>query len=369
MPRPKINRKREPVALIGHFSAELGVGEAGRRLSLLLTALGLETKLIDFRGSKSRKLDKSVKTQEHLDSRGYLISCVNADQIAYTNCLYRIPANSTTSHIGFWSWELEHFPKGFKPATHLVDEIWTVSEFSRQAIGRLAETPVRAIKLPVPIPELRKGLRDHFKFRTNDRIALVNFDFSSDVERKNILNTLTAYKLAFPNEADSKLVIKSINYSSKNPEHLKIWEQCISRKDIIWMPNYLSRSEMSELMSIADVYLSLHRSEGYGINLADAMARSVPVIATGYSGNLDFMNDSCSVLIDYKLVRVSSYGGFMVDSVWAEPDLEQAAGQLRRFLGNNELAKRVGRAGLENIRRNHSLSAAVEDIRKTDLNA
>lgn len=351
------------VSLIGHFSAELGVGEAGRRLNLLLTALGITTRLVDFRGSRSRKLDQSVKTQESFDSTGSVISCVNADQIAYTTSLYKIPTNSLNHHIAFWSWELEHFPKGFEPATNLVDEIWTVSEFSRRAIVGLSKTSVRAIRLPVPIPEFRKHLRDYFKFLPTDRIALVNFDFSSDVERKNIKNTITAYLLAFPIAGDSKLVMKSINFNSENPEHLQIWELCNSRNDIIWMPDYLSRSEMSELTSLADVYLSLHRSEGYGLNLADAMARSVPVIATGYSGNLDYMNESCSALIEYKLVRVSSYGGFKVDSVWAEPDIEQAARQLRRFLGNKELSLRVGAAGLANIRRNHSLRAAVSDFR------
>ncbi len=363
-----INPKKDTVSMIGHFSAELGVGEAGRRLSHLLTASGLQTNLVDFRGSKSRKLDRSVNIESNIKNSETIISCVNADQIAFTTSLYKIPHYPDSRHIAFWSWELESFPKGFKPATKLVDEIWTVSDFSKNSIAGQTDTPVKRIKLPVPIPQPRRKLRDYFKLQLSDRVALLNFDFSSDIERKNVRNSVAAYELAFPRHGDSKLIVKSINFDKTNPEHIEIWELCNSREDILWMPNYLSRAEVSELTSVVDVYLSLHRSEGYGLNLADAMARSIPVIATGYSGNLEFMSESSAVLIDYRLVPVTKYGGFEVDSLWAEPDVEQAANQLRRLLGNSDLARQIGEAGLVNIVNNHSLGAAAEDFWRNNFN-
>jgi glycosyltransferase involved in cell wall biosynthesis len=141
-----------------------------------------------------------------------------------------------------------------------------------------------------------------------------------------------------------------------------------NREDIHFIDGYLNHYENHALLELSDVFLSLHRSEGYGINLADAMARRTLVVATGYSGNLEFMDQSSSVLVPFELTKVTKYAGITVDSVWAEPDLDFCAHTLRELSQNKEKVERLRHAGHSRIVQQNSLPAAVKQFKKEFMN-
>jgi glycosyltransferase involved in cell wall biosynthesis len=141
------------------------------------------------------------------------------------------------------------------------------------------------------------------------------------------------------------------------------------RKDIIFFDGHLSHYENHALLELSDIYISLHRAEGYGLNLADAMARKTAVIATGYSGNLDFMDPESSVLVPYEMTPVSKYAGIRVASKWADPDLDFAAHNISKLEGDPGRLFSLAHQGYEKIKLENSLGTLVKKFQKEFMNA
>lgn len=359
----------DSVNLFSHFQAEMGVGEISRRLIALLAANGINLNVLPFEASKSRKLHPPIHSKGVFDPEAASISCVNPDQLGSLVAQFGIPFGRQNPHVGFWAWELEDFPKLYKSAANLLNEIWTISNFAKLSIASSVTTPVKSVRMPVPIPTRKTSLnRKHFKLPGEGFLATTSFDFNSNWTRKNPAGAILAFKQAFPKVGQATLAVKSIN-GDKNPDQ---WNQLLqvaeNRKDIIFLDGYLNHYENQALLELADVFLSLHRAEGYGINLADSMARGTPVVATGYSGNLDYMDQDSAILVPFTKAKVTNYAGLKVQSQWAEPDLDFASGALRELAENSVRRAEIGRAGFRRIAQDHSLSAAANFFRTEFMN-
>lgn len=356
--------------VIAHTTAELGVGEIARRLISLLTAAGVDTNVVPFEANHSRKSQDSILKNGSRRNAANLISCVNPDQLAALISIYGIFPTDKNKHVGFWAWELEDFPKIFNFAANLLDEIWTISRHSMDAINKSSPVNARHVQVPVPIPSSKSQLtRRHFELPDKKFVVLTSFDYFSDVLRKNPMSTIEAFVRAFPRPEGAMLVVKSIN-SERHPQQSKtLQDLAAGRSDIVFIDSYFNQYENLSLIELSDVFVSLHRAEGYGLNLADAMARKVPTIATAYSGNLDFMDRSSSVLVPYELVKVKEYAGLKVKSVWADPDVEFAASELRKLYEEPSRLSGLGKKGFDKIVREHSLEAAREKFQKEFMNA
>ena len=236
--------------------------------------------------------------------------------------------------IGVWAWEASTVPPGWDAAFALVDEIWTYSEYVTSALSPASPVPVVTLPQPVLAPAAAPGplpldLGDAFTF-------LFAFDFFSTARRKNPVGLVEAFKQAFePGEA--QLVIKTFNGDVK-PESLAQLERAAAgRDDIHVLDRFLPVEQKDALLARADAYVSLHRSEGFGLSLAEAMLLGKPVIATGYSGNLQFMTPANSWLVGYELVRVGEgVEIYPPDARWAEPDLGHAAELMREVRAGGE---------------------------------
>jgi glycosyltransferase involved in cell wall biosynthesis len=248
-------------------------------------------------------------------------------------------------NIGFWFWELGRFPSAWNGAIDLLDEIWVATDFVREAVAAATTKPVRTIGVAVDATPSRPYTRADFELPPDPFIFLFSFDFASYVARKNPSAVVSAFRAAFPvgNEPVA-LVLKTINGHRKREALERLKDEAAGDPRVRVLDGFLSRDEVFGLESVADCFMSLHRSEGFGLGLAESMSLGKPVIGTAYSGNLDFMNAGNSCLVGYQLIDVHP-GEYPhpEGQVWADPDVDQAAYYMRRLAGDPAFAAALGR--------------------------
>jgi glycosyltransferase involved in cell wall biosynthesis len=339
---------RKGVDVVGYLKAELGVGEAARRVVSALSAVGIETSISAVSAPESRE-EVSVALTNKLSHKVAIIA-VNADQVEQV--VSKIPHSRRRQKlIGQWFWELEDAPPWMPAAFQYLDEVWVANEFMAIAVRSVAPPmfPVRVVPLPLTIekfdapPAAPVVLDDRFTF------GFV-FDFLSVMKRKNPIGLVKAYINAFPEVGRSRLVIKTINAELRPVDREELLWTALGRKDITIVTDYWSSQEVLSFLKGIDCYVSLHRSEGLGLTIAEAMAQETPVIATGYSGNMSFMTEENSYLVPYKIGKVGAdAGGYDPEAIWAEPDLETASKLMMRVMNDVAEAELKGVAGKEHL--------------------
>ena len=361
-PRTRVIVSDRPgVNVAGYFLAELGVGQMGRLVVDAVKASELPYSTLVNRQTPSRQ---KARFEEVASPIRYPIniSAVNADQ--FPTWAHEVGQEFFDGRrtVGVWAWELEEFPD-YPVSVGLVSEIWTLSKFCQSAIGRTTDKPVHVIPLPITEPPPHHPLDREQLGMPEGHYFLFCFDFFSIFERKNPLGLVEAFRSAFPEGSGPILVIKSVNGDKCRVDRDRLRLACVDRRDIILLESYLSEDELSSLMGEATAYVSLHRSEGFGLTMAEAMARARPVIATGYSGNLDFMDSSNSRLIPFELMPVAEgTGTYSAKTRWAEPSVEAAAAAMRWVVENPEEAASMGQRARRSILSTHGLAKTARFV-------
>jgi len=341
---PNVGRDMNGLDHLGFFSAEHGVGEAARQLVGTLRATGVEVSTINYTDTESRLGHPFVCENE--SRHKVLLTSINADQMLAAQHILGADFFHDRYVIGQWFWELETAPDWYPPAYPFVNELWAPTRFIEAMLRRSMPDSVTVTYTPLPIvPPVIDVLMNRAHYGLDNRFMfLFAFDFMSVMKRKNPLGLVDAFCRAFAHCAGPMLVIKAIN-GDKRPHDLALLQAAIAdRSDIVLMGDYLTRIETSTLTSIADCYVSLHRSEGLGLTMSEAIALGVPVIATGYSGNLDFMTDANANIVPMHRVQVGNdAGGYSPLAMWAEPNLEEAAALMRSVYENPRFAKEKAR--------------------------
>jgi glycosyltransferase involved in cell wall biosynthesis len=351
--------------VFGHFRGEFGVAEASRALVAAARAGGVEVALVSagivHAGGGDLRLADEIGTDA---PHPVNVLGVNAnDTVAL---LEELGPDVTSGHytIGFWFWELAGFPAAWLPAVDRIDEVWAASAFVRDAVAAVTTKPVRTVRLCVDATPSRAYTRAEFGLPEDPFVFLFTFSFNSYVARKNPQGVIDAFRAAFPpDDRRALLVLKSLN-GDKAPHLLQALHDRIGRDDRIrLLDGAMPRDEVFGLESVCDSYVSLHRSEGFGLGLAESMALGKPVIGTAYSGNLEFMDDTVSLLVDHGLtpVRTSEYP-FPDGQVWAEPDVEQAARHMRRLVDEPAFARALGERARDRMREEFSARAVGAGI-------
>jgi glycosyltransferase involved in cell wall biosynthesis len=358
------DRLRPGYLVTGYLRAELGLGEAARLAMQAIAKAGITSASFTYNLTASRQdhpWEHEDVAAPDLDTN---IVWVNPDQLAEFAQTVGPAYYEGRYTVGNWAWETERLPGWMAETSDLVDEIWTPSEYSRAAVmASVVDKPVytfpHPILVPVVDPNLDRaalGLPDKFVF-------LFIYDFLSTAARKNPLGLIQAFKRAFAPGEGPVLVLKSINAPLRLLAMDRLKLEAEGRPDIVFADRYATRAELSSLLAASDCYVSLHRAEGFGLTIADAMALGKPVVATGYSGNLEFMDETTSYLVPYTLTAVGEGAGqYEPDSRWADPDLDAAAGSLRRVFEDQEEAGEKGAAAREAVLRDHGLERAARFV-------
>jgi glycosyltransferase involved in cell wall biosynthesis len=246
-----------------------------------------------------------------------------------------------------------------------VDEIWVLSTFVRDAVAACTDKPVIVMPLAPPMPTRAPLPRSLLSLPDDQFVVLISFDFNSWMTRKNPQAAISAFLAAFPPQRrDVRLLIKTIN-GQRQPQALGALRAAIAGDDRIELRDgFLDRDGMWALQGCCDAYLSLHRAEGFGLHLIECMMLGKAVVATAYSGNLEFMRDDDSCLVPYKLVDVgpNDYPDWR-EQRWAEPDIDAAAAHLRRLADDPGHAHALGQAARRRILRDFGPEASVASIR------
>jgi len=264
-------------------------------------------------------------------------------------------------NIAHWSWELPKFPARWDRAFEPYDEIWTISEFCREAIAERTDKPVRVIPygiLPAPDKSL---MRADFSLPEGRLLYLCMCDLRSTAQRKHPLGALEAYLRAFPEEnGETGLVIKLIG-GTVPPSIRRLMG---NRSDIFLLEGSFERRRTDALIDLCDVFVSLHRAEGFGLPIAEAMALGKAVVVTGWSGNMDFCSSDNACCVKYSLTPIGKLATPPYDAwqSWAEPDIDDAASWLHRLWKEPARRQQLARAGQECIRSRYSPQRCGESM-------
>ncbi|WP_422181120.1 glycosyltransferase [Caulobacter sp.] len=245
--------------------------------------------------------------------------------------------------IAYWVWETPEAPPEWASIARYVHEIWTPSIFSANGLRacftragasdliarvRVVPHPVRSITAPVSRP-------------SSPLTVMMMFDALSAVARKNPHGAIAAWFEAFPQPTSlARLVVKARNLTDR--QRRALMSTIDARPDIELMEQELSAAEMETLAAQTDIVMSVHRSEGFGLVLAEAMAQGKCVLCTGWSGNMDFMDENSAVLVPFELVPIDDPGGIYHGSHWAEPDIAAAGRLLRGLVEDGDRRTQIG---------------------------
>lgn len=234
-------------------------------------------------------------------------------------------------NIGFWLWELEDIPEESLTALKFVDEIWTPSEFTSRSFRKVTDKPVYTIPYHVVAKANPEYTRAHFGLPEDKFLYLIMFDFNSTMLRKNPQGTIAAFRQAFPPEDQSVgLVIKVNNATQECMDTLK--DLLVGYDNVYYITDTLDRDEANSLIKAADVFVSLHRAEGFGLIMAEAMLLNTACIATNWSSNTEFMNSETACMVSCNMVEIAEgEGAYPPGAVWADASVEETAMYMKKL--------------------------------------
>jgi glycosyltransferase involved in cell wall biosynthesis len=329
----------------GQLTTASGLGESARLCLDALRGLGWDAGHADISDLFLRPdlpadlPGKAAQTGEG----GTLILHVNGPYMRYVATRLGRRFLAGRRIIGYWNWELPIMGADWRRGLSQVHEIWVPSRFNADAVPADANVPVRIVPHPVTAQGAASS-RDRFDLPADAFIVLTAFDMGSTYVRKNPRAAIAAFRQAFGDDPGCLMVLKVGHPGDANWAMTDLSDAIAGMTNVRLMQDTLSRSDMARLVASADVVLSLHRSEGFGLLLAEAMLHQVPVVATGWSGNVDFMTPDDSGLVGYRLVPVDDPQGTytVAGAQWADPDSAEAAAWLSRLRSEPEFRRQLG---------------------------
>ncbi|WP_419869669.1 glycosyltransferase [Chryseobacterium sp. CT-SW4] len=356
------------VNISGYINKQFGLGEGVRSNIRAIKTTDIPYVINDFNITLSKHvMDETQNALAVSEENPYNINLVqiNIDR------LHSVMQETDKSYfqnkynIAFWAWELENFPEESKVFFSLFNEIWVPSNFCTEAISKVSPVPVIKIMHSIEL-ETPSYSRKEFNLPEDKFIFMTMFDYYSSISRKNPIATIEAYEKTFgKNNPDVLLLIKT-SISKEFPNEKKLlMERIGDNKSIIIIEEILDRDRLYSLMNCCDCFVSLHRSEGFGLTMAEAMYLGKPVIATSYSANTEFMNINNSFLVKYNLIKTGNEYYFSTEKdVWADADVEHASQQMELVFSNRELASLIAQKGQNDVKNILSPKAMGEKIKQ-----
>ncbi|HVK15520.1 MAG TPA: glycosyltransferase family 4 protein [Fimbriiglobus sp.] len=355
-PQPEEDPTTPGVNVVGHFRYASGLQEAAFGVVNGLRRAGFRTSLRDL---------PVVFACDWRDRERYL-GLEDFDTTVYVAAVNTFPTEwypraglsmrPGVRRVAVWYWELEELPREWADKLGWADEVWAPTRFTADCFRKYVSAPVvpmlPGVELPpfAPRPRSHFGLPDRFTF-------LFSFDMASVMERKNPLGLIRAFRRAFRSDDRAHLVIK-VSRGEKAPDSLTRLRSAAG-DGVTVIDRVMTREDALALLGCADCYTSLHRSEGLGLGMAESMLMGKPVIATAYSGNLDFMTPDAAHLVEYRRVPIiEDLDPYPKDCHWAEPSVEHAAELMRQVYDRPDEARALGERAKLHAERVLSVEAA-----------
>ena len=338
--------------VIGYFRSPTGVGQSARSLARAAETAGLPVARID-----AAELGAAPPAGGLFAANLYH---VNADGAAATVEMCGPALHRGRANVAYWYWETEVFPARWRDRFSYFDEVWVASEFCRQAIAKVSPIPVIVMPPAVTVDRAaaltgRPGIPLTF---------LTVCDARSGPERKNPVGAVRAFARAFPEDRAIRLMVKVANAPSA-PGLVDSLRGAAASANVEIDDSLATRADVERLLAECDAYVSLHRAEGFGFPIAEAMALGKPVVVTDYSGSRDFVDEATGFPVPYRPVLLDRAAGpYDAGTRWAEPDEEQAAATLRRVAEDRPEARRRAEVGQRRVASRYGLEPAGRRVRE-----
>lgn len=356
------------INLIGYSRAEMGIGESCRIAAKNLEAGQISFDVLNFKGMNSARMSDLTWAHKEVEKPRHNVNLfhLNAEQMVEVYAGFGGSLFEGRYSIGYWHWELPDFPDEWIESFRMVNEVWVPSTFVADAVAM--KSPVPVVKIPHSVEVVITEYKDRSYFSLPDNTFLFCFmyDMKSHQERKNPQASIRAFTMSFqPEDMSVGLVIK-VNGAQKDAVELEeIYKLIGAHRNIYLIVETLSRNDVNCLVSLIDCFVSLHRSEGFGLGLAEAMYLGKPTIGTNWSSNIDFMNHHNSCLVDYKLQQLEqNYGPYKAYQYWAEASVEHASYYMKKLVEDKEYYNRIASAGQKFIQTHYSPKAIGKLIQK-----
>jgi glycosyltransferase involved in cell wall biosynthesis len=365
-------KKYDGVNIVGFSKGDFGLGDHMRLVSksFLKTDFPFcinNSDMADHNPNENTELDHLIEKQNK-----YLLNlfCFNADFIIRYMTRVKNEILKTQYNIGYGYWELSVFPKQYQKQFKFLNEVWAPSKYLYDVLKNSTDLPVFHMPIPIEFEIPSNFTRKDFNLPENQFLFIFSFDMSSITKRKNPEAVIECFKKAFPDEnmKDVGLVIK-LQRNIKNARTDALFAELqskVSQNNIHIIDEILTREKMYGLLNCCDAYVSLHRSEGFGLGMAEAMKMGKCVIGTAYSGNMDFMNEDNSCLVPFELIKVeiSDYIFVQDGAVWAEPDKEKAIYYMKKLYEDKDYRNQISKNGQEYINKYHSFEYISEKYKE-----
>lgn len=334
------------VNLVGYVFGQLGIGEDVRMAGHAFLAAGVPMVMRDFKpGDHIPQNDHSMAAYVSADSPyQFNVFCMTAQENGRCYAKWGRREFAGRYNIGYWPWEIGSWPTEWVQMIDLVDEVWVSTWHTYDALSKVCNKPLKHMPMTVLLGEItdygsRLAARLNFGLPASAQLFCFSFDLNSYIDRKNPQAVVDSFLQAFPRKAfdQSKvgLVIKTHKPRARDPVWEKLKQLAARDPRIHIFEESLQRPDLLALYQCCDCFVSLHRAEGFGRGLAEALQLGLHVITTGYSGNVDFCHPPYADLVSYKMIPISKgqypYGA---GRSWADPSVSDAARKMLAFVKN-----------------------------------
>ncbi len=354
------------VNLCGFIKGDFGLGEATRVLADILDESGVPFTIVDFQAAAGHSYSNERWSSKISNTFDYNINLMltNADGLPLFLKSVAPEAVQNRYNIGFWYWELPEFPKEMAKSFKYIDELWVASDFNAEIFRKISDgKPVTVVPCSISAAADMTLTRDDFGVPKDKFAFLTMYDVRSSQDRKNPKGSVDAFIKAFGDREDVVLVLKlNLSYYSEEAEEV---ERLIEgHSNIMLLVGNYSKQKINALVKLCDAFLSLHRSEGYGLGPAEAMYFGRPAVLTNWSGNTQYMTQDNCCPVDYEIVEIENdWGPYKKGWHWAEPNTDDAAEKMRRLVDDKEYYKNISQNAEKTIRSQFSSKVIGETAR------
>lgn len=363
--RPSVTERPFGINLIGPIRGDFGLGESCRLVADAIKSAGIPLSIynISMNGSAVES-DLTWKDYES-NQLPYAFNLIHINPNVLTQSLWKLRKQNIQQYynIAYWLWEIPEFPKEWMYAFKIFDEIWTPTVFIADALKKCTHKPVCTMRYALRTPHVSQRYdRAYFGLPEKPFLFMLSYDGNSVSERKNPWGAIRAYRNAFmQNETGVGLVIKATHASTHEIQSLTSYLS--GYRNIVLLQESYTKEEFNSLLACVNTYVSLHRAEGFGLVMAEAMLLGVPTIATNWSANTEFMNPEVACMIPASVIALEQdIPPYKAGNHWADPDETVASEYMRRLYEDRVYGCQLAQKAYSYIKTQFAPELAGNDI-------